>query len=559
MLSHEQITRALVAIFETSRGHTTLAHYRAQCAATLGKTFGRRTIVGSLDAYAETILACDDRGKVYSLSFDASTPLGEALFVEQDTEESLRVIAANGPIAASAVLGERIGAFIGVESVERSKSGAGELVDLAYQLTLAMEVVLERAESYREADAMAQDARAKTELLATVSHEIRTPLSAIINLPERIRAEFTFDEKQNSSRFVGSSTVALRSLDMLERSGQHLLNLVNDILDVDRIESGEMPLRPELSDVTSLLEQVTESCEAFAEQRDIRIELVDSAGLGDLLCDPIRFVQILVNLVTNGIKYSDPGGSVSLSARAIDPDHIEISVADRGIGISIQDQEKIFSRYMRLHPADGSETNPDGTGLGLHITRKLVELHDGSISVDSEVGRGSTFTVLLPRHARSLDLLRGRNELPATADTVNGSHHTILLIDDDATVLETAELLLEELGHNIVSSTDIRRIDQLIQELDPSLLVLDVSIAGVNGLDVLRRLRKEHDPDSLPVLISSGHSIDPRELTGLGAGWLPKPWRRVDLLSAVSHELKRNTLKSNILGTDSNQRHQGSI
>ncbi|MEO1172921.1 MAG: response regulator [Myxococcota bacterium] len=127
-----------------------------------------------------------------------------------------------------------------------------------------------------------------------------------------------------------------------------------------------------------------------------------------------------------------------------------------------------------------------------------------------------------------------------TDEPAGESKHTILLVDDDATVLETAELLLEELGHALVSTTDVARIDELVESYEPSLIVLDVSIGGVNGLDVLRQLRSRYDAQTLPVLVSSGHPMDPRELDVLGAGWLPKPWRRVDLLSAVSAQMRRS-------------------
>ena len=128
-------------------------------------------------------------------------------------------------------------------------------------------------------------------------------------------------------------------------------------------------------------------------------------------------------------------------------------------------------------------------------------------------------------------------ETPA-APRPTGQDHTILLVDDDATVLETAELLLEELGHALVSTTDWRRIDELILNHRPSLVLLDVSMDGVNGLDVLKRLRSEFDEVELPVLVSSGHPLEARDLEALGAGWLPKPWRRVDLLDAVSRWLR---------------------
>lgn len=539
MLSRDKIVRALAAVFETSRGQVSLADYRGRCAERLGHILGRRALIGTLNAYAESILANDSNGKSFALPFNGTTPLGDVLVImPDDAVPELRAIATPGGIASSAVLGERVGAFVALELLEEEVDSAA-LVDLAYQTTLAMEFILERAESYRETEVVSRDARAKADLLATVSHEIRTPLNSIINLPEKLRENFTFDRDLQATKFVGDAAVALRSLEMLERSGQHLMNLVSDILDVSRLDAGQMPLHPELKDVAALLEQAVSDCSHLAEQREVTVTLESKSPLGEVFCDPLRFVQIVMNLVTNAVKYSSSGSQVILVASTRGDDHVEIAVTDEGIGISLKDQERIFERYIQLQPSDSEAEGRAGSGLGLHITRQLVELHDGTIAVRSELGRGSTFTVTLPRLARSLQLLQGRHEVPMSQQENEGSDHTILLIDDDATVLETAELLLEELGHALVSTTDVGRVDDLIEQYRPSLIVLDVSIAGVNGLDVLKRLRGTYDPETLPVLVSSGHPIEPRVLDKLGAGWLPKPWRRVDLLSAVSQHMRR--------------------
>ncbi|MEL6548330.1 MAG: ATP-binding protein, partial [Myxococcota bacterium] len=353
------------------------------------------------------------------------------------------------------------------------------LVDLAFQITLSMEVILERAESYREAEVMAKDARTKADLLATVSHEIRTPLNVIINLPERIRQEFGADG------FSGNQDVVLRSLSMLERGGAHLLNLVNDILDVSRIDAGEMRLRPADTSAVAALEDALASCSGLAEKRSVSIDVEADDHAGELLADPLRLTQILTNLVANGVKYSKAQSRVTV--RALDAgDRVCFSVEDRGIGIGLKDQERIFERYIRLHAEsdDDDEDDEQGTGLGLHITRKLVELHEGSIWVESELGRGSTFHVELPRRARSLEMLKGMQEKPSSPPQKTGQDHTILLVDDDATVLETAELLLEELGHALVSTTDVSRIDELIQNHRPSLMLLDVKFGSEPAQDV---------------------------------------------------------------------------
>lgn len=522
MLTAENIRRALIAVLEVSRGHTMLLSYRTACATRLSQLLDRRVLLGTLNAYAESIQVTDSFGQSFALSFDADTPLGEVMLIDPEEQPE---IASNGTVAASAVLGERVGAFFGVDTGAQETVDGRALIDLSYQTTLAMETILERAEAYRETEVMAREAQTKSELLATIAHEIKTPLNVIINIPERIRREL-------GKTPASETDVTSRTLDMLERSGQHLMTLLNDVVDLDRVETGKPPMRPVEVDSRSVLEHAAASSLDFAEHHEVTVSLHLEEELGVVIGDPVRMTQIFLNMLSNAIKYSGRPGRVEVTAAASD-DWVRVCIRDNGLGIGLQDQSRIFERYVRLHDDDDETDETGGSGLGLYITKRLVEAHHGRIWVESELGHGSSFFVELPRRA---DVESSQNSTSQAEFELEPQ--TIILVDDDETILEMATLLLEELGHTLVSTTDVSEVEAIVASCDPSLLVLDVGLNGANGLEVLDRLRRRHDPSELPVLVSSGHAIDPRDLEHLGAGWLPKPWKRLELIDAIQRQLR---------------------
>ncbi len=303
-----------------------------------------------------------------------------------------------------------------------------------------LEAALVRAEDAR---------RAKSEFLASVSHELRTPLNTIINVPEGLRDEFVrtpgvtcsgcdtlfaldpgetpdltapCPECSASSTlalteriaYVGSPPQTLRYLDQVVRSGSHLLEVVNDILDVSRLEAGQMQLRKEPTDMRALIERVIEPMSGLAERSGVRLHIDDVPEPCLVYGDSTKLGQVLINLVGNAIKFSDGRGTVQLRVKREGEDFI-FSVHDEGIGISKDDQARIFESFVQ---ADGGGTRRfGGSGLGLSITRKLVLLHGGELWVESEPGHGSVFSVRLPALAvaRSAEHQAPESRPPATA------------------------------------------------------------------------------------------------------------------------------------------------
>jgi signal transduction histidine kinase len=223
--------------------------------------------------------------------------------------------------------------------------------------------------------------RHKSEFLATMSHELRTPLNAIIGFSQVLKQEMYGPLNERQAEYV----------DDVLSSGQHLLNLINDILDLAKVEAGRMELQPSTFELPELLENAASMVRERATRQGIGLTVATDGSVGVMEGDERKVKQILFNLLSNAVKFTPSGGTVTLATRA-DDERVVISVRDTGVGISAEDQEKIFEEFYQV----GASRTQEGTGLGLALTRRLVELHHGRLAVESEPGAGSTFTVALP-------------------------------------------------------------------------------------------------------------------------------------------------------------------
>jgi PAS domain S-box-containing protein len=243
----------------------------------------------------------------------------------------------------------------------------------------------ERAQREMRAAKEAADtaSQAKSAFLANMSHELRTPLNAVIGFSELLEQQIFGDLNDKQRTYVGNVLV----------SGRHLLQLVNDVLDISKVEAGRMDLVYERTPIGSIVDVVRGVIGAVAAKRGIRLEVALAPNLPDVFIDPGRIKQVLYNLISNAIKFTPKGGLVRLAARA-DARSLVVSVSDTGIGIARDDLPRLFREFEQLAQPNGNR--PEGTGLGLALSRRLVELHGGRVEVESELGRGSTFSVHLP-------------------------------------------------------------------------------------------------------------------------------------------------------------------
>jgi PAS domain S-box-containing protein len=229
--------------------------------------------------------------------------------------------------------------------------------------------------------------QAKSAFLANMSHELRTPLNAVIGFSELLEQQIFGDLNAKQQTYVGNVLV----------SGRHLLQLVNDVLDISKVEAGRMDLACEPTPIGSIVDVVRSVIAAVAAKKGIELEVEVPDDLPDLFIDPGRIKQVLYNLISNAIKFTPRGGVVRLTARA-EPDHVVVMVSDTGVGIAREDLPRLFREFEQLPQPGG--VRPEGTGLGLALTRRLVELHGGRVEVESELGKGSVFSVHLPIHGR---------------------------------------------------------------------------------------------------------------------------------------------------------------
>ena len=238
--------------------------------------------------------------------------------------------------------------------------------------------------SLREANVVAETSnRTKSEFLANMSHELRTPLNSVIGFSEVLLEGNSGSLNEKQTRYLKN----------ISKSGKHLLTIINDILDISKIESGNMHIHKENISVKNLLEDMFSSMQPLAAEKEIVMKVSFGPDLDYIQADKGKIKQVLYNLIGNALKFTEHGGSVTISAK-VNGDMAYISVEDTGIGISRKDQEKLFKPFTQIDSSISRKY--EGTGLGLALSKELVALHGGKIWVESEPGKGSTFTFTIP-------------------------------------------------------------------------------------------------------------------------------------------------------------------
>jgi len=351
----------------------------------------------------------------------------------------------------------------------------------------------------------------KSQFLASMSHELRTPLNAIIGLTEMMVA--------NTARF--GTDRALEPLNRVHRAGSHLLGLINQVLDLSKIEAGKLELNPESVNLAPLIDEVVGTARQLAEQNKNRLVVEADGKLGAVTVDPMRLRQILLNLLSNACKFTKDG-EVALRVRKVADGRswIEFAVSDTGIGMTPEQQAKLFEEFTQ---ADSSTARRfGGTGLGLAITRKLARMMGGDVTVTSEPGKGSVFTIRLP----------GSTDVPART-FAEGGHRPhadcVLIIDDDATARELLADQLEAEGFSVVTASGGLEGLKLAKQLRPSVITLDVIMPDLDGWSVLAALRQDSELAHIPVIMVTILDQQRRAVALGAAGYLTKPMDREQL------------------------------
>jgi signal transduction histidine kinase/CheY-like chemotaxis protein len=398
--------------------------------------------------------------------------------------------------------------------IERMRNEETRQVEELTRLTTALDQrnreIADASLRIREAD------RLKSQFLANMSHELRTPLNSIIGFSDVLlsRLPESFPEKQR------------KFLENINASGQHLLSIINDLLDLSKIEAGKMELQPEPLVVGPLIEGVCTIVRGTAKSRNMRFALSCPEDLPLLEADPVKLKQILFNLISNAVKFSDDGATVEVDVRSVgvdssplDCEAVQVAVIDRGVGIDPRNHRLIFEEFRQV---DQSATRAHGgTGLGLALVRRLIELHRGTITVESAPGQGSTFTVTMPR--RFAGTGESVRPAPETLDLPAESGRRILVVEDDPTAYDTISRHLTAAAYIPVRARNSDEAMRLAHQLEPAAITLDIILPGADGWEILRLLKADPSTRAIPVIIVS--MLDNRELAiTLGADdYLVKP------------------------------------
>ncbi len=367
---------------------------------------------------------------------------------------------------------------------------------LAEERALLARRVEERTADLRFTNAaLARALRLKDEFLANMSHELRTPLHAVLGRTEALREEIygALSERQHAA------------LQSVEESGRHLLSLINDILDLSKIEAGKLTLELEATPIEMICRQSLRMVSQIALSKQIVLNSSVDGAVELIRADARRLKQILVNLLSNAVKFTPARGSVGLDVRAdAELDTVTFSVWDTGIGIKAEDLPRLFQPFTQLD--SGLSRQFDGSGLGLALVHQLVQAHGGSIRVESTPGHGSCFSVTLMRapqlpHGHTV-LAAAHPAQPAAAANPRppAAGSLILLAEDNA---QNASMLSEYLsvrGYRVALARDGSEAIARTQELRPELILMDIHLPGINGLEATRRIRADPALHEIPVI-----------------------------------------------------------
>jgi len=379
--------------------------------------------------------------------------------------------------------------------------------------------------------------RFKDQFLANMSHELRTPLNAILGLSEGL-----YDE------VFGSLTQTQKNMiQTINSSGTHLLDLINDILDLSKIEAGEMTLHCQASNIQQLCQSSIKFVMQMAIQKNLQIELNCSPLIREVMLDERRIRQVLINLLSNAVKFTPEGGKITIEV-SIEEDHscdtseskywLCLVVSDTGIGISDEDLNKLFQPFIQVN--NSLNRQYDGTGLGLALVKRIIELHGGYISVSSKVALGSQFKVKLPYTTSSLNskvsFLEISTDRILEIDKFSKTP-TILLLETKTPDSFSIASYLESRQYKVVTPSDDQQVMDIMTSLHPDLVIINLEIQNIDGLEIIKQIRLNNYLD-IPIVALS-NSSDCQKYLAQGANeCLVKPFKLQDLFQIIQSLLE---------------------
>ncbi len=414
---------------------------------------------------------------------------------------------------------------------------------------LSLVIAHKNKELYRKNEELEKAYRIKSDFLSSISHELRTPLNSIIGYSSALLkpGATPLDDDQRNA------------LNKVLKGGKDLLQLINDILDLSKIEAGRVSLSVNTDSVRNVVKKSVDTIDPLFDKRDIRLKIYIQNKLPALKTDTLKIQQILINLLSNAIKFTDKG---DINLRVYYRERMMyFEVRDPGIGIAEEHLERIFEEFRQID--SGNSRKYKGTGLGLPIARRLARLLGGEITVKSRPGKGSIFTfsvppVLIPGPGSNDTNANGNGERRQTGESItpdkiinNHEGFTILCIDDDPDAIEILKNLLLPEGYSITGASSGEEGIKLARQIKPSLITLDIVLPGKDGWQVLRELKKSPETRNIPVIIHSIVDNQPLALQLGAIDVMPKPVDANKLLSLV--QLSCNTPEQYVLLVDDNR------
>jgi signal transduction histidine kinase/ActR/RegA family two-component response regulator len=435
-------------------------------------------------------------------------------------EESLRAAKASAELLA-----ESLGPF---EMAHRGFQEANASL-LRVKADLERQIVeREQAEAAaRLAGEQAERANtAKSEFLSRMSHELRTPLNAVLGFGQLLEMDPLNEEQREN-------------VEQILKGGKHLLELINEVLDIARIESGRISLSMEPVLVDETVNETVALIQPLAAERGISLHVEVPSGIGYVRADRQRMKQVLLNLLSNGVKYNRQGGSLSLRCVSDPVTGVRMDVRDDGPGISQDGLRRLFVPFDRL---GAEQSGVEGTGLGLALSKRLTEAMGGTLEVKSALGKGSTFSLCLPTTDAPEQLLEAAEEIGRSPSEPVGEIATLLYVEDNPANLKLIErVMATQPAYRLLSAMQGGLGVDLARQHHPDLVLLDLNLPDMSGGEVLRRLQNDPQTKDIPVIVISADATKDRVRSLLAAGataYLTKPLNIRGLLDVVGETLK---------------------